>query len=39
MAEEDARLAADRPWERAAFVVDGTFAGGGGRVGVRVPVP
>jgi hypothetical protein len=39
MAEEDAHLAADRPWERAALIVDGTSDGAGGRVRVRVQAP
>jgi hypothetical protein len=32
MAEEDGHFVADRPWERAAIIVDGTFDGTGGRV-------
>jgi hypothetical protein len=32
MAEEDAHFAADRPWERAAVLVDGAFVGSGDRV-------
>ena len=32
MAEEEAHLESDRPWERADAVVDGTYGAGSGRV-------
>jgi hypothetical protein len=37
MAEEDAHFTADRPWERAAIIVDGTFGGTGERVRAAFP--
>jgi hypothetical protein len=37
MAEEDAHLTADRPWERAPIIVAGTFGGTGARVRAAFP--
>lgn len=39
MAEEDAHLAADRPWLRADVVVDGAWAGPPDRVRATLPRP